>query len=106
MRQHYDEFRERGIEIVAIAPDGPRALARYWEQHVIPFPGIPYPEHRIAALLGQEVKLLKLGRIPAVLVVDADGIVRAAWYGESMRDIPSVEETLQALQGQGTSHDR
>ncbi|MBO9358928.1 MAG: hypothetical protein J7450_05130 [Thermomicrobium sp.] len=52
------------------------------------------------------MKLLKLGRMPAVLVVDADGIVRAAWYGESMRDIPSVEETLQALQGQGTSHDR
>lgn len=97
MRQHYDEFRARGIEIVAIAPDGPRALARYWEREGIPFPGIPDPDHRIAELLGQEVKLLKLGRMPAVLVIDTEGVVRAAWYGESMRDIPTIEDTLRAL---------
>jgi len=97
LRQHYDEFRARGAEIVAIAPDGPRSLARYWEQHGMPFPGVPDPDHRIAERLGQEVKLLKLGRMPAVLVVDAEGIVRAAWYGESMRDIPSTEDVLRVL---------
>ncbi len=63
----------------------------------MPFPAVADPEHRVADLLGQEVQLLKLGRMPAVLVVDADGIVRAAWYGQSMRDIPSVEEVFAVL---------
>jgi peroxiredoxin len=41
--------------------------------------------------------------MPAVLVVDPDGIVRAAWYGESMRDIPSIEEVLAVLDSLGAS---
>lgn len=97
MRQHYDEFRKRDVELVAIAPDGPRSLARFWEQEGMPFPAVADPEHRIADLLGQEVQLLKLGRMPAVLVVDADGVVRAAWYGQSMRDIPRMEEVFAVL---------
>jgi peroxiredoxin Q/BCP len=103
LRQHDDEFRKRGSAIVAIAPDGPRSLARFWEQEGMPFPAVADPEHRIAELLGQEVQLLKLGRMPAVLVVDPDGIVRAAWYGESMRDIPSIEEVLAVLDSLGAS---
>jgi hypothetical protein len=63
----------------------------------IPFPAVADPEHRIAELLGQEVRLVKLGRMPAVLVVDPDGIVRAAWYGQSMRDNPSIDELFAAL---------
>ncbi|MCM8746802.1 redoxin domain-containing protein [Thermomicrobium sp. CFH 73360] len=97
MRQDYSKFRQQGVEIVAIAPDGPRALVRYWEQEGIPFPGVPDPEHRIAERFGQEVKLTRLGRLPAVIVVDAESIVRAAWYGESMRDIPGNDELLVAL---------
>lgn len=103
MRQHDDEFRKRGSAIVAIAPDGPRSLARFWEQEGIPFPAVADPEHRIAELLGQEARLVKLGRMPAVLVVDPDGIVRAAWYGQSMRDIPSTEEVLAVLDSLGAS---
>jgi peroxiredoxin len=103
LRQHDDEFRKRGSAIVAIAPDGPRSLARFWEQEGIPFPAVADPEHRIAELLGQEVRLVKLGRMPAVLVVDPDGIVRAAWYGQSMRDIPRTEEVLAVLDSLGAS---
>lgn len=85
---------------MAIAPDGPRTTSRYWERERIPFPGIADPEHRLADLFGQEVRLTRLGRMPAVLVVDADGIVRAAWYGASMRDIPEnsvVHDTVERL---------
>lgn len=99
MRQHYDEFRARGAEIVAVAPDGPRTVSRYWQAHALPFPIVSDPEHRLAQLLGQEVKVLRLGRMPALLVIDAAGMVRAAWYGESMRDIPQVEEVLAVLAG-------
>lgn len=83
--------------MVIIAPDGPRSVSRYWEKEQLPFPVIADPEHRFAPLFGQEVRLVKLGRMPAVIVIDAEGVIRAAWYGESMRDIPSNEAILATL---------
>ncbi len=97
MRQHHAEFRARGIELVAVAPDGPRSVARYWAREELPFPAVADPEHRLAALFGQEAKLLRLGRLPAAVAVDAAGVVRAAWYGDSMRDVPEPEALLAAL---------
>ncbi len=97
MCQDYEKFQEAGAEVIVIAPDGPRSVSRHWEREQLPFPVIADPEHRLAALFGQEVKPLKLGRMPAVIVVDAEGIVRAAWYGNSMRDIPQNEAVLAAL---------
>ncbi|GBD22254.1 Putative peroxiredoxin bcp [bacterium HR28] len=107
MRRDYEQFRKVGAEVVVIAPDGPRSVRSYWERQQLPFPVISDPEHRLAARFGQEVKLMKLGRMPAVIVIDAEGVIRAAWYGESMRDIPDTAAVLAALQSpraaEGTS---
>lgn len=97
MRQDYARFQEAGAEVVVIAPDGPRSVRRYWEKEQLPFPVIADPDHQLALVFGQEVNLVKLGRMPAVLVIDAEGIVRAAWYGNSMRDIPPNEAVLATL---------
>lgn len=48
-------------------------------------------------ILKQEVKPLKMGRMPALLVIDTQGIVRYAYYGDSMDDIPEDEEIIQIL---------
>lgn len=45
----------------------------------------------------QEVNLLKLGRMPALLVVDKQGHIRYAHYGHSMSDIPDNREILDLL---------
>lgn len=97
MRQHDAEFRARGVAVVAVAPEGPRTVARYWAREGLPFPAVADPEHQLAALFGQEVKLWKLGRLPAVVAVDGTGVVRAAWYGDSMRDVPAPEAVLAVL---------
>lgn len=47
--------------------------------------------------LHQEVIISKLGRLPAIIVVDKEGIVRYAYFGESMADIPPNEEILEVL---------
>ena len=52
---------------------------------------------------GQEIKLLKLGRMPAQVIVDKTGLARYVHYSSSMSDIPNNQEVLaliDALQGQ------
>lgn len=92
--------------MIAIGPDTPERFRRYWAEHRLPFIGLADPEHRVAGRYGQEVKLLKLGRLPAVVVVDREGIVRAVHYGGSMRDIPANETLLATLAALGTAAER
>jgi peroxiredoxin Q/BCP len=46
---------------------------------------------------GQEVNLFKLGRMPAMLVVDRQGMARFVHYGHSMQDIPDNEQVLSLI---------
>jgi len=73
------------------------AFEQYWKNERIPFIGLPDPEHRVARMYRQEVNLFKLGRMPLNCVIDANGYVRFAHYGASMRDIPSNEELLDVI---------
>ena len=63
----------------------------------MPFVGIPDPKHTVLKLYGQEVKIFKLGRMPAQVVIGKDGRVRYVHYGHSMADIPSNEEIFGLL---------
>jgi len=49
---------------------------------------LPDPKHVVANLYGQEVNLFKLGRVPALMVIDKKGQVRFQQYSNSMSDIP------------------
>lgn len=48
-------------------------------------------------MLKQEVKTLKFGRMPALLVIDKQGIIKYAYYSDSMDDIPENEELFEVL---------
>jgi peroxiredoxin len=97
LRQDYAQFAAMGTEIVAIGPDGPNAFRRYWSENSIPFPGYPDIGARVSARYYQEVSLFKLGRMPAIFVIDRLGRVRYAHYGDSMADIPPNSEVLAIL---------
>jgi peroxiredoxin Q/BCP len=99
LRQDYPQFAERETEVIAIGPERPKRFARYWQEHEMPFVGIPDPRHVVARLYGQEVRLLKMGRLPAQVIVDKAGQVRYAHYGRSMSDIPPNAEILALLDG-------
>ena len=98
MRQDYADFVARSAEVLIVGPDGPRAFQRTWEKEAFPFPGLADPRHTVADLYRQEVNLLKLGRMPAVLVIDRSGQIRYQHYGESMSDIPLNQEILGLLE--------
>ncbi len=97
LRRSYQDFVRRDAEIIAIGPEGPEAFADWWHKHEMPFIGIGDPQHVIAKLFGQQVKLLKLGRMPAQFVIDREGRIRSLHYGESMQDIMPDEEVLALL---------
>lgn len=97
LRQDYPEFQRRGAEIVIVGPENPKAFADYWTKEQLPFVGLPDPDHSVAGRYGQEVKLLKMGRLPALMVVDKGGVVRYQHYGNSMQDIVPNAELLELL---------
>ncbi len=97
LRQDYQEFVARDAEIVVVGPDDQRAFQDYWRKEDLPFVGLADPTHTVARRYGQEVKLLRAGRMPALMVVDKAGQVVYTHYGGSMSDIPSNREILAVL---------
>jgi peroxiredoxin Q/BCP len=97
LRQDYQEFIEHDAEVVVVGPEDQAAFREYWERESLPFVGLADPEHNVASEYGQEVKLLRLGRMPALVVVGKDGRIHYQHYGDSMRDIASNKEVLAVL---------
>ena len=63
----------------------------------LPFIGLPDPTHSVLKLYGQQIKLFKMGRMPAQVLVDKNGIARHVHYGHDMTDIPSNDDLLGLL---------
>ena len=97
LRQDYQQFAELDTVIIVAGPEKAEAFREYWEKEQFPFIGLPDPEHRVLKLYGQEVKLFKLGRMPAQMLIDKSGTVRFVHYGHSMSDIPSNHEIIDLI---------
>ena len=97
LRQGYEGITTHAGEVIVVGPDGPRAFAAYWKEHDLPFIGLPDPTHSVLKLYGQEIRLFKLGRMPAQVLIDREGVARFVHYGHSMSDIPPNEEILDLL---------
>jgi peroxiredoxin len=97
LRQSIAEFERRNAAVIVLGPDGPNAFRKYWQEHDLPFTGLADLRSRVAGRYEQEVNLFKLGRMPALFVIDLQGVVRFAHYGDSMADIPSNAVVLAAL---------
>ena len=88
LRQGYEGFVDRDAEILVVGPDSQEAFKDYWQKEEMPFVGLADPTHAVAKRYGQEVKLLKMGRMPALMVISKGGEVAYKHYGGSMSDIP------------------
>jgi peroxiredoxin Q/BCP len=94
LRQDYEKFVERNVEILSIGPDDLETFRSYWEKQRLPFVGLADPEHEVAERYGQPVRLLRLGRLPMQLLVDLDGVIRTRHEGGWMSDIPENASVL------------
>ncbi|PID56460.1 thioredoxin peroxidase [candidate division KSB3 bacterium] len=97
LRLDYQHFVLKNAELIVTGPEDADAFKTYWQQEALPFTGLPDPQHTVANLYGQEVKLLKLGRLPAQVLIDIQGQIRFAHYGSGMQDIPHNDDVLELL---------
>jgi peroxiredoxin Q/BCP len=99
LRQDYEKFVALDAEIVVVGPDSAEAFRDYWQKEDLPYVGLADPSHTVAKRYGQEVKLLKMGRMPALMVIRKDGEVAYKHYGGSMSDIPPNPQILSIVDG-------
>ncbi len=97
LRQDNDKFAAQEAKIVVVGPENERSFASYFKENDLPFTGLPDPKHTVLKRYGQEIKLFKLGRMPAQVIIDKYGVARYAHYGNSMSDIPGNQEILGIL---------
>jgi len=98
LRQDESEFKAAGAEVLILGPDGPNAFRKYWAENDMPFVGLPDLRSRVAKRYEQEVNLFKFGRMPALFIIDQQGIIRYVHYADSMTDYPSNAELLGVLE--------
>jgi peroxiredoxin Q/BCP len=97
LRQDFDKFKSENTAILVVGPENETAFAKYWQENDLPFIGLPDSKHSVLKLYGQEIKLFKFGRMPAMIIIDKQGIVRFVHYGHSMSDIPENVEVLETI---------
>jgi peroxiredoxin Q/BCP len=97
LRQDYREFVVRETEVLVVNPDDARQVAEYWRKENLPMPGLVDPGHEVANQYGQQVKMLKFGRLPSMLVLDRSGAVRFEHRADNMQDIPQDKQILALL---------
>ena len=97
MRDRYDEFQERGAQLLAIAPDILENARGYFQTNDIPFPCLPDPDREVFRLYNVKSAMISLGQRPGLFVIDKEGAVRYAYLGWQQWEIPTVDETLEQL---------
>ncbi len=97
LRQDFAEFKKRQTRVVVIGPENANAFEAYFREHDLLFIGLPDPTASVLKRYGQEVNLFKLGRMPAQVIVDKEGMARFVHYGHTMADIPENAELLDLL---------
>jgi peroxiredoxin len=97
LRQDQEKIVSKNTEIIVVGPDSVDKFKQFWSKNKLNFIGIPDPKHSILKLFGQQVNLFKLGRMPAQVIIDMNGIARFAHYGHDMSDIPTTDEILETL---------
>ena len=97
LHQDYDKFVEKHTKIVVIGPEDAKSFRTYWEDNDLKFYGIPDEKHSVLKLYEQKVKLLKLGRMPAQMLVDKEGVLKYIHFGKSMKDIPNNSQIFELI---------
>jgi peroxiredoxin len=96
-----EKFKQLNAELYPILVDTEKhakGMYKAYAKHAFPIYYDQSDEKIASSVLNQEWKLFKLGRMPALLIIDTQQVIRYAHYGDSMSDIPRNEEVLKVLE--------
>jgi peroxiredoxin Q/BCP len=99
-RDAYDEFRERGADVLGVSPDTEASHAKFKAKHELPFTLLADPEHEVAEAYGVWTERSMYGRKfigikRSTFVIDADGNVAKAMLG--IRPAGHAAQVLKSL---------
>jgi peroxiredoxin Q/BCP len=85
-RDAYDRFRERGVEVLGVSPDGADSHRKFRDKYELPFPLLADPEHEAAEAFGVWVEKKNYGKTymgidRSTFVIGPDGTVVEALRG-------------------------
>lgn len=98
LHQDMDKFEEKDTKIIVVGPDDKKSFEKFFATNGYEFIGIPDAKNTVLKTYGQEINIFKLGRMPAQVLVDKQGIARFVYYGHSMSDIPSNTDVLKMIE--------
>ncbi|MCP4763534.1 MAG: peroxiredoxin family protein [archaeon] len=98
LARDFEKFKATNTVIISILADkmeNAKILEDGYAKNKFP---IHYDiENKVGKMLKQETKILKMGRMPALLIVDKEGVIRYTYHSSSMSDIPKNEEVFDIL---------
>jgi len=97
LRRDLEKFDELDGFIYPILADNKKNAQKMEQKYARKYAIFYDSSKKVPNLLNQQVKILKLGRMPGLLIIDKQGIVQYAYYSDNMHDIPSNEELLNEL---------
>ena len=97
LRRDLEKFEELDGYLYPILVDNENNAKKMEQKYARKYPVFYDESKKVAGMLKQEVRLIKLGRMPGLLVIDKQGIIQYAYYGKNMHDIPENEEILEVL---------
>ena len=84
-RDRYELFLESGVQILGVSPDQPDKLAKFRDEHQLPFDLLSDPDHEIATAYGayglkKNYGKEYLGIIRSTFLIDDAGVIEEAYY--------------------------
>jgi peroxiredoxin len=101
LRGQYASIRERGVEVVAVAPTGLHESEGFTASRPLPFPVLADPSLGVFRAYGVESRPLSLGQRPALYAIDRQGIVRYAFLGLQQWQLGNLDEALATMSPPG-----
>ncbi|MDD5224861.1 MAG: redoxin domain-containing protein [bacterium] len=97
LRNDYLKFRGSNAVVAAVGQHSRGEFSNIWKTFSLPFLGLPDDRGKVAQLYRQKVVFEKLGRLPAIFIVDPLGFVSYAHYCADIFDFPTNEKLLPIL---------
>ncbi len=96
MQLHQDRnlFAQKNIKVIVICPETIEGIEQFLTGHELAFDLVADNDHTLATKYGQKVVLLKLGRMPAQLIINKEETVVFRHYAKNMVDIIENKEIL------------
>ena len=95
----YDKFEEMDVYLYPILVDNIENAKKLEQKYARNKYAIFYDESKkVVKILNQQIKITKMGRMPGLIIVDKQGIIQYAYYGDSMKDIPKNDALFEVIE--------